>query len=194
MKSELIDKWMPEWDFNSFHSIDIDATSDAVFEEVKALDLGGLSLAGFLFALRSLPALLTGRRNRKPLKLTLEGLEEAGFVILEEERGHEVVLGLLGRPWIPSGDIRRVNAEGFRRATDPKLAKVVWNFRVLGGGSRTHLTTETRALSLSEDARRRFRRYWRLIAPFSGLIRVEALLSIKRRAEKRDSREVMSVR
>lgn len=164
---ELIDRWMPEWDFNTFHSVSV---------------------------MRGIPALAAGRRDRKPLKLTLEGLQDSGFVILEEKPNREIVLGLLGRPWIPTGDIRRVTAEGFRDATDPALAKVVWNFGLDEADGNTQLTTETRALSLGGKARRNFRRYWRLIAPFSGAIRVEALWAVKRRAEKRRFQEELLFR
>jgi hypothetical protein len=194
MRADLIDIWMPRCDFNSFHGIDIEAPADVVYEEVLALDLSGRSLTGFLFAVRSLPALFTGSRDRKPLHLTLDGLEKAGFVLLEEDRGRELVLGLVGRPWVAAGDIRRVSPEEFSIVNDPILAKMVWNFRVEGAGSLTRLTTETRVLTLSEGANRSFRRYWRLIAPFSGMVRIEALLSIKRNAEKRHVAETASVR
>ncbi len=194
MRADLIDKWMPRWSFNSFHSVEIDAPADVVYGEALALDLTGFSLTGILFALRSLPAFVTGGRERKPIKLTLEGLREAGLVLLEEDRGREFVLGLVGRPWVPSGDIRTVTTEGFENTNDPDLAKMVWNFRVHGTGSLTQLTTETRVLPLGEGANRNFQRYWRLIAPFSGLVRVEALLSIKRRAEKHEVQEMSSVR
>lgn len=193
MRADLIDKWMPKWSFNSFHSVEIDAPADVVYEEALVLDLTGFSLTGILFALRSLPALVTGGRDRKPIKLTLEGLKEAGFVLLEEDPPREFVLGLVGRPWVPSGDIRTVTAEDFENTNDPDVAKMAWNFRIQDAGNRAQLTTETRVLPLSEEANRKFRRYWRFIAPFSGVVRVEALLSIKRRAEKRQAQETASV-
>ena len=47
----------------------------------------------------------------------------------------------------------------------------------------TLLATETRVLCLDTASRRRFRLYWTLIGPFSGLIRKDILRSIKRQAE-----------
>jgi hypothetical protein len=47
----------------------------------------------------------------------------------------------------------------------------------------TVLSTETRVLATDAAARRRFRRYWLAIRPFSGLIRRVWLRAIKRRAE-----------
>jgi hypothetical protein len=45
------------------------------------------------------------------------------------------------------------------------------------------LATETRVLCLDDSSRRKFKLYWTLIAPFSGLIRNEALRVVKRAAE-----------
>jgi hypothetical protein len=44
------------------------------------------------------------------------------------------------------------------------------------------LATETRVAALDDAARRSFARYWRLIRPFSGLIRRRWLLAGARRA------------
>ena len=45
------------------------------------------------------------------------------------------------------------------------------------------LSTETRVHIPDPAARRKFRRYWRAIRPFSGLIRILVLRAAKRRAE-----------
>lgn len=65
----------------------------------------------------------------------------------------------------------------------PGYAKAVWNFSVTEVGSRSRLTTETRIKCLDDESRRSFGRYWTLIRPFSGLVRMEMLRTIKRRVE-----------
>jgi hypothetical protein len=45
------------------------------------------------------------------------------------------------------------------------------------------LTTETRIKCLDNESRRSFGFYWMFIQPFSGLIRMEMLRAIKRKAE-----------
>ena len=52
-----------------------------------------------------------------------------------------------------------------------------------GGG--TLLTTETRIQATDDQARRSFRRYWRVIYPGSAAIRRAWLRAIRRRAEAR---------
>jgi hypothetical protein len=46
-----------------------------------------------------------------------------------------------------------------------------------------HLSTETRVHVADPAARRKFRRYWFVIRPFSGLIRILLLRAARRRAE-----------
>jgi hypothetical protein len=61
------------------------------------------------------------------------------------------------------------------------LARGVWNFAVadetLGA---VRITTETRVLCGDAASRRRFRRYWFFVRPFSGLIRIVMLRAIRR--------------
>jgi hypothetical protein len=63
-------------------------------------------------------------------------------------------------------------------------ARAGWNFMTAAvpeGG--TQLSTETRVLCGDAATRRRFRWYWRVIRPGSGLIRRAMLASIRRAAE-----------
>ncbi len=184
MREGLLDRWLPQWDFHEYHSVEIDAPPEIGYEQLKLLDLNNLLLTRILFGLRGIPAMVRRRRARLPLKMTLQGLVDAGFVVLDEQVDREIVLGLVGRPWIPSGDIRRVTPAGFEQCEDGDLVKMAWNFLVEHrGASACLLSTETRILALGERSKRNFRRYWRLIEPFSGAIRIDALWAVKRQAE-----------
>jgi len=195
MREELIDRWLPQWDFHEYHSVEIDAPPEVVYEQLKLLDLNNLFLTRILFSLRGIPAVLRRRRARLPLKLTLQGLVDAGFVVLDEQVDREIVLGLVGRPWIPSGDVRRVTPSGFEQCEDGDLVKMAWNFLVEHRGANASLvSTETRIFALGERSRRNFRRYWRLIEAFSGAIRIDALWALKRQAESHQAVEQGSFR
>jgi hypothetical protein len=61
----------------------------------------------------------------------------------------------------------------------PDTCKAVVDFRI----EPPFLTTETRVHVADPAARRKFARYWRVIRPFSGLIRILMLRGAKRRAE-----------
>jgi hypothetical protein len=51
-------------------------------------------------------------------------------------------------------------------------------------GERTRLETTTRCEPTDDDARRRFARYWGLIRPFSGLIRLDLLRAVARHSRR----------
>ena len=74
--------------------------------------------------------------------------------------------------------------EEFRRFDDPRAAVGVMNLRCDAvAGGRTRVSTETRIRVLSAAASRRFRLYWMLIRPFSGLLRHSMLRGIEAEAK-----------
>jgi hypothetical protein len=115
--------------------------------------------------------------------VTLASLKKTRFEILGETPDHEILLGLVGRFWTPRGDMKKVDAESFKKFDRAGYAKAVWNFAVRPDGEAMRLTTETRIRCLDAGSRRSFGFYWMFVRPFSGLIRMEMLRAIKRRAE-----------
>ena len=188
MASDLIDEYLPEYDVVERHRTAIRASREPVYESVRRLDMTRSPVIRSLFALRSLPALMsrssTHRGESQSLGLTLDGLLDNGFVLLGERRGEELLLGLVGRFWTPSGHLLRVDANDFRDFQRPGYARAAWNFSLSGmEDGATRLATETRVQCTDSTSRRRFRLYWTVVGPFSGLIRREILRSIKRDVE-----------
>ncbi|MEK6304040.1 MAG: hypothetical protein AABO41_25335 [Acidobacteriota bacterium] len=181
----LIDEYFPSYDVVERHRIEVNAPSNLVYDAARNLDLSDSRIVRALFRLREIPGWCRSRHSRaQRLGLTLEDLLASGFVVLGERSEEEIVLGLVGRFWTASGGIKRVDAKAFFAFSSPGYAKAAWNFSLRETPDAvTELTTETRVLCLDNLSRRRFRLYWTLVAPFSGLIRMEALRSIKRAAE-----------
>jgi len=117
-----------------------------------------------------------------------ERLERFGFTKLREETGHELVFGLAGKFWKAAGGLRRIADEAaFDAFAEDGCVKAAWNLRVgETDGAATTVSTETRILYFGEAARRKFRAYWALVRPFSGLTRRALLRDIARRAERSD--------
>lgn len=177
MSGSLINRFLPRYDVASRHRILVRAPIERVYAAARQVDLNGSTVTRWLFRLRGLPV---------PESLRLDGLLRLGFVLLGEDAGHELVLGVVGRFWAISGGLQRLEPEEFIGFDRPGYAKAAWNFRVEEGRDETSvLSTETRVLCLGDRSRRRFRRYWMVVGPFSGLIRKEALRLAKRRAEER---------
>ncbi len=178
----LIDSFAPNPDAVEKHSISINASSDIVYRELWNADLGGSLIIKALLALRSLPEIvLHSRRSlRRGRKITLQTLIDAGFGVLAEEPGREIVLGVTGRFWRPTGNLSPFQREDFDGPVPAGLARAVWNFSVREDEpGRTILLTETRIVCGDDQSRRKFRAYWFFVRPFSGLIRRLMLKSVR---------------
>jgi hypothetical protein len=186
LSSMLIDDFLPAYDENEYHQVEIDAPPERAYQALLNLNLSDSKLVRLLLALRGMPALL--RKGAAPGEETcfnLQGLLQSGFVMLAGAPEKELVLGLVGQFWKPSGNILKISAEDFPGFEKAGFAKAVWNFAVDEKSPKhTRLSTETRILCLDPSSRRRFRLYWRLIRPFSGFIRLEMLRAIRREAER----------
>src|SRR5262245_22217531 len=179
----LIDELMPRFDEVERHERLVRAAPDAVWAALWRVDLLSSPLVRWLLMLRGAPsALLHPHRPARRRTVTLRQVLEHGFVLLGERPEREVALGLVGRFWTLRGERLTVDAPGFVAFDRPGYAKAVWDFRLTPEGDATRLSTETRILGLDADSRRRFRRYWRVIQPFSGLTRRAFLRAVDREA------------
>ena len=175
----LIDEYFGEYHFAERHEIQVDSLP-AALRAAKEVTPGEMPAVRALFALRSLPALVVRGRGLPRVKSRplVEQMIGFGFVPLAE-RDDEVLLGFVGQPWrVFGGSMPRVARDEWLAFREPGYVKAVMNFRAADGV----LETETRIRATSESARRRFRLYWLVIRPFSGLIRRTWLRAIARRA------------
>ena len=183
----LIDSFAPRPDAVETHSIVINASRETVYRALRTADLGQSFVIKSLLALRSIPGFIARPcsmpRNRK---LTLQTLMDSGFGLLAEKTDEEIVLGVTGRFWRPAGNLSPFNRADFDRPVSAGFARAVWNFSVseLSQG-RTLLRTETRVICGDASSRRKFRTYWFLVRPFSGLIRLIMLKRVRKIAEAR---------
>jgi hypothetical protein len=169
----LIDYFLPKYQFVERHATTVKGNPQTVRAAIEDCDLGRSALVRTLFRVRGLPTEDT----------SLAGMASIGFIPLGSQ-ARELVIGLVGRFWTLSGDIRSMAPEHFKAFDREGFAKAVTNLRVQALSlSHTRLTTETRVWCPDRDSRRRFGIYWALIRPFSGLVRIEWLRAIKRHAE-----------
>jgi hypothetical protein len=188
----LIDDYLPRYDVRERHSLLVHASPTATYAALRSANLADTPLVRALLALRALPgALGHGRaglaslRRRGGERITLATFEDRGFRVLAENPPAELLIGLEGQFWRPSGGLCTPPAELFLTGDPgPGMARAVWNFALepaAGGG--TELRTETRVHCADATTRRRFLPYWLLIRPWSGLIRRAMLRAIRRTAE-----------
>jgi hypothetical protein len=170
----LIDEFLPEHDFIETHSISIHSDAANVYRIANEIDFS------YSFIIRSLMYL----RGMPGGSLRIRDLNRYKFEMLGTTVNKEMVIGLIGKFWTLGGGLQTIDAKRFRSFDRTGFAKAVWNFSLDADGDRTRLTTETRIKCLDPESRRSFGRYWMFIQPFSGLIRIEMLKTIKRKAEK----------
>ena len=151
------------------------APPDRVYHIIRTREYLDSLITRWLFRVRGLPEGCS----------SIDGLtERGGFSLLVEDPPREIVLGIVGQFWTPTGNVRTVGADQFAEYNEPGTAKAAWNFRLKRKGDRTLVSTATRVVCADDVALAAFRRYWSVIAPFSGLIRREMLRGIRNDAEK----------
>jgi len=172
---QFIDRFLPRYDVETSHSIRIGAPPAVVFRIASQLDMSHSSLVRLLFRLRGLPV----------ASLKRDGLIQLRFKPLGEERDRGFALGLIGQFWTPRGRLVDFDPSRFAEFREPGYAKAVWSFSVEPSGTNSSLlTTMTRVLCLDEISRRKFRLYWRVVRPFSGLVRSEWLRGVRQDSER----------
>lgn len=169
------DEFLSIADISTRHEIEIQGTPDTVFRALTRIDIGRSLVIRLLFLLRGLSREVQ----------TFTGLQSHGFTPLRQVDDSVLIMGIVGQFWRPTGRLRAVSPEEFPSFDEPGWAKAVWGF-VLdeAGPGRVRLTTETHIRCTGESARRRFKRYWFVVGPFSGLIRREILRLVRQTVER----------
>src|SRR5439155_20900671 len=99
----LIDDWMRVYVAVERHERADASPGAMVYAALWRTDFAASGVVRWLLALRGLG---------KPRSLTLASLTESGFVKLGDRPPHEVVLGVAGKFWTPSGGRVRLDARG----------------------------------------------------------------------------------
>ena len=179
-----LDEFLPEYEFVERHSVPLAVPADEAVAAAKAVTPGDMWLVRTLFALRSGPALVRrgGGLPRVKTRPLAEQMIGFGFVPLRDD-DEEIAVGFVGQPWrITGGSMPKLRSADEWLAFDrPGYVKAVMNFTADGA----RLSTETRIHATDEASRRRFGRYWRVIKPFSGVIRLVWLRAAARTATSR---------
>jgi hypothetical protein len=183
----LMDRFLPRCDFAVVHADVLRAPPAQCFRAARELDLFQAPLVRTLLDIRGLPQRVVGSVRGRGKTTTLEAsrrtfrfedLVGLGWILLGETPGVEMVLGQVSRPWkaVAVSTDAPTTPEQFTSFDEPGFAKIAAGLRIDPyGNSSSILTMETRVALTDDTSRRRFRRYWLLIGPFSSLIRRTAL-------------------
>src|SRR5262249_16957474 len=159
-----LDEVLPTFDVSSKYSIRVRATPDRIYHVLQeGVPTGMLTKA--LMMLRKIPRFLAGRKKRQSFRT------DNAFYKLKQSQNREVVIGIIGQFWKPVYKPWPVdNLDQFLEFQKEGYCKAALNLRISPFNSRECIvSTETRVVGYG-SAKEPFANYWRLIAPFSGLI------------------------
>jgi len=181
----LIERFLPAADERTVHQIHIRAAPEHVLATAESFDLESLGLVRTLFRVRGW---LLGARPMPPhvSRGLVENMTSIGWSTLAVEPGRQRVMGAVTRPWEADVRFTPLSPDAFVSFAEPGQVKIVWTLETEPDPDRPGATlfrTETRAQATDEDARRRFRRYWRLFRPGIVLIRRVLMPALRRAAE-----------
>jgi hypothetical protein len=154
-----LDAYLPSYEFSTRHEVAVDAPSGVTDRALREVTFRDVPLVRALLFARGEGA----RKSEQPVVATMV----PGATLVEDIPGEGLVLVVTGQFWRLRG-----------RGPEPPASAVV-DFRSAPG----RLSTETRVHVADPVSRRKFERYWRIVRPFSGLIRMSILRAAKRRAE-----------
>jgi hypothetical protein len=186
-----IDRFLPRYDVTYVCETSVDASPDDTYAAMKETDLRD-PIVNTLFALRELPMnavrRLRGQRITVPVRDKVRfgdiGRQGPMWMVLLEQPGVELVIGSVGRFWHRDYGARPIAPEAFVPFNEPGYAKLAISLAVRPTANGAILRYEARTATTDDTARRKFRRYWRIIAPGVALVMRRALKRIKAAAEK----------
>jgi hypothetical protein len=158
-----LDEFLPAYDVIERHQRLVRASPDDAVAAALAAPAAPDSLVRTLFRLRGLNSGGTVHGAMRAL----------GFAPLVSESDC-VVLGAAGRPWTPRGGLVAFDKAG------PGQVQMLLEVSASPVEGAALLYTETRVAAMDAASRRAFRRYWRVVGPFSGFIRTRWLAAAER--------------
>lgn len=177
----VLDDIMPEYQFYARHSARIHARPEQVMQAVRQSTFGDMKSLVTLLKIRGAVLRIQDTGVFLQDKRVLDAFSESGYVSGGSD--HEIVMcGGANMREKRSLPVRTL--QEFADYRQQGAVKMAYDFNVedAGGGWST-ISTETRVLALDDSTRRGMGRYWRLIVPGSGLLRLQWLEGIKKRAE-----------
>ncbi len=180
----LLDRFLPNPDVRGRHEIMIHAPADLVMSVARNFEIESIWLVRTLFRLRALLLGAPAPAPRQTLGLVSQMLE-LGWKCLDEEQAHFFVAGAACRPWQANVVFFPLEAEQFSIFAEPDQVKIAWTLEANAlQPDLTRFATETRVVATDNQARAKFRRYWRIFGAGIVMIRLVLLPAVRLRAER----------
>ena len=188
--SQKIDSLLPDFTFNEFHEVSINASSEKVKQILQVTGVKDIPAAKLLMKIRGIADEDVDLSDRASNNLigsnTISTPDFIFFVVAPDEWITVMILKSViitnnaNQPAPPAIS----TLEQFTSFNEPGYVKVAVNFRFISiNENETILTTETRNNGITHKDNRIFGYYWRIIYPGSAIIRRVWLDTIKKKAQ-----------
>jgi hypothetical protein len=181
----LLARFIPQPDVRERFETTIRAPADLVMDVAGRLDMQSLPAVKLIFRLRERLTRATRVVPRKPQGI-MEETRALGWGLLAEQPGRFVVCGAICQPWLADVVFSALAPDQFLAYAQPGQVKIAWTLEATEiGPGLTRFGQETRVVATDEQARIRFRGYWRWARFGIIAIRLLMLPAIRRAAERR---------
>ena len=180
--STRLDEVMPEYQFVERHTVRTQARPEHVMQAIRQSTFGDMKSLATLLKIRG--AFVRGSAHDisdLQEKRVLDAFAASGYLFANSER-EVVTFGVWNAREQRRPDVS--TQQEFVNYREGGAVKTAFDFSVQDAGAGwSEISTETRVAALGDATCRGMGRYWRLIVPGSGLLRLQWLEGIKRRAE-----------
>jgi hypothetical protein len=176
-----LDEIMPEYQFSERHSARVHARPEQVMQAIRQSTFGDLKSLVTLLKIRGAvlraPNLAIGDLQEKRL---IDSFSASGYLLGGSER-EIAMFGIWNARLNRRPEVRTL--QELADCREPGVIKMAFDFNVEEAGEGwSRVITETRVVVVG-DPSHGMARYWRLIVPGSGLLRLQWLEGIRKRAE-----------
>jgi hypothetical protein len=185
MDPALLDRFIPAPDVRERFETIVHAPAARVMQVAAGFDMQSLPAVKAIFRLREL-LLGAGPHEARAPQGIVEETRRLGWGVLAEEPGRYLICGARCQPWLAEVSFAAIEPEDFAGWSEPDHVKIAWTLETEEiAPNVTRFAQETRAVATDEQAKAKFRRYWRW-ARF-GIVGIRLLLmpAVRRKAEGR---------
>ena len=182
MESPL-DEFIPNPTIRERFERRIHAPADVVMRAAYEIDMQSILPIRVIISARKF--LLRGTADKRMPRGLVAETRDLGWGTLVAEPGRLLICGAACQPWFGDVKFTAIPREEFAGYSEPDQVKIVWSLEAneIEHGI-TKFVHEVRALATDDEARRKFRNYWRWARFGIVAIRWFLLPAIKRRAER----------
>ena len=185
-RTSLLDGAMPQYEFVEHHQIRVHAPLARAYSALQSVTPDELAAYAILMKVRNgaMGRSWSRPKGPSPAIIAIFSDPRSGYMLIQRNE-REMVFGGIGRVRSTGEEAVLSSPAAFASFDQRGCVNVAFNLKVDDAGNGwTTVRTETRLHALDPESRRATAVYWRLIYPWSGMLRTMWLQAARNRAEK----------